>query len=188
MCEQRLRSNKTNHFILHQGSTWVRLVRHGGVRGGLQLGTTACSAKGAILPITAFAPSGQTATQAKKRLLYSWERASLVAQMVKESACNSGDHCDLAAPLEVSQGLQGPRDRCFMQTLRTPAELWIQCYHMPPLEKPGLLPGEKNNFWLYICQKGLQTYTVPPLVPGSSSSLKLPSIKDQQFRKTGLVP
>ena len=163
-------------------------MRHDGVRGGLQLDTTACSAKGAILPITAFAPSGQTATQAKKRLLYSWERASLVAQMVKESAFNSGDHCDLAAPLEVSPGLQGPSDHCFMPTLRTPAELWIQCYHMPALEKPGLLPGEKNNFWLYIRQNGLQTYTAPPLVPGSSSSLKLPSMKDQQFRKTGLVP
>ena len=31
--------------------------------GGLQLDTTACSAKGAILPTTAFAPSGQMATQ-----------------------------------------------------------------------------------------------------------------------------
>ena len=65
----------------------------GGLRGGLQLDTTACSAKGAILPTTAFAPSGQMATQWKRQKALSWERASLVAQTVKESACNTEDHC-----------------------------------------------------------------------------------------------
>lgn len=74
------------------------------------------SEQGAVLPTTAFAPAGRTATRSKrqKRPSRSWE-----------------DSFDLADPLKVSQGLQGPNDRTYkhrpMEMLRIPPSQLQSC-------------------------------------------------------------